>query len=89
VKRSEHPCCVPGCENVCPREYPFCYSCWLDVPKELRAAVRKELARRTNPDLDDSALYFAVSAAKASVAESIDEDHTWEKAYKAAGSPEL
>lgn len=92
MKRSEHRCCVPGCENACPRAYPFCASCWRKVPKELRAPVREELAKRTTPALDRSALYYAVSAATASVQDSLPLQpgvSSWERAYKAAGSPEL
>jgi hypothetical protein len=89
MKRSEHKCQVPECENACPREYPFCASCWRQVPRELRAPVRKELAKRSTPDLDRSALYYAVSAAVASVRVGQVSEPNWERAWVAAGLPEL
>ncbi len=58
------------------------------MPKELRKPVRAELAKRATPELDRSALYYAVSAAAASVAETEQQESPsvrfWEQAYEAA-----
>ena len=89
MKRSEHICITLGCEHSCPREYPFCASCWRRVPADERKAVRDELAKRGTSDIDRAALYYAVSRAAASVCESDAIDSVWERAYKRAGQPEL
>lgn len=92
MKRSEHKCAVPTCENPCPREYPFCATCWRKVPAEQRVRVREELAKRGTPDMDRSGIYYAVTAAAASagdVPQWTPETLSWERAWRAAGSPEL
>jgi hypothetical protein len=91
MKKSEHNCSTPGCENVCNREYPFCATCWRQVPAELRKPVRQELAKRGTPDLDRSALYYAVTSAAASVQEpqTTTASSSWERAWNAAGAPPL
>lgn len=89
MKRNEHNCCVPTCENICPRAYPFCATCWRQVPKDLRADVLREIGKRATPDLDRSALFYAVSVASASVEEKTSNDDSWERVWAAAGSPEL
>jgi hypothetical protein len=86
VKRSEHICATPDCGNTCPREYPFCASCWRRVPKELRAEVRAGLSKRGTSDLDASELYFAVAGAAASVREVEAVGNFWERAQEARRS---
>jgi hypothetical protein len=91
VKRSEHKCAVSSCTTMCPRENPFCLRCWMSVPAALRDAVWAELDKRQTPDLDRSALYFAVQAAAAAVTETqiTPGAKTWERLWRKAGSPEL
>lgn len=90
MKRSEHTCAVRGCDKTCPREYPFCSSCWYQVPPEQRKAVRDAL-RQGGADV--GALHYAVATAAASAA-GLSEVRSgavahWEAAYARAGSPEL
>lgn len=86
MKRSEHSCAA--CGQPAKREYPFCLSCWHDVPKELRKAVRDALR-------DEEALRDAVARAAASVeglnepAEMSEAAFNWNLAYIKAGSPKL
>lgn len=92
MKKSEHKCATPTCDNPCPREYPFCATCWRRVPKEQRARVREELDKRGTPDMNRSGIYYAVAEAAASAAESpqwTPATLQWERAWRAAGSPEL
>jgi len=92
MKRNEHLCAVESCGNVCPKAYPFCTGCWRAVPKDLKAPVLAELAKKKTIDLDRSALYYAVTAAAASVNESSATSSTtneWETIWENAGAPEL
>ncbi len=90
MKRSEHSCAA--CGQPAKREYPFCLSCWRDVPKELRKAVRDALGAG-----DDDAARDAVARAAASVeglhepepAEMTEAVWGWNLAYLKAGSPKL
>lgn len=91
MKRSQHECYTAGCDTLCSREYPFCASCWRKVPKELRARVREELAKRKTPDLDRSGLYLAINTAAASIQEQLAGTcaREWEDVYKRAGKPAI
>jgi hypothetical protein len=61
------------------------------VPKDLKQPVRDALALRGTPDLDRSALYYAVTNAAASVPSFVDTPgaQRWERLWKKAGLPEL
>jgi hypothetical protein len=90
VKRSEHICAAEGCANACPRDYPFCYSCWMGVPPEMRKSVRAALAARGTAELDRSDLYRAVSEAIAFLRVSNSPAiKAWDAIYTAAGRPEI
>lgn len=93
MKKSGHPCAVPGCDAAAPSEHPLCLSCWYRVPPELRKPVRAELKKA---ERDEAALYDAVARAAASVA-GLDEEpapqteavYNWELAYLKAGKPSM
>ena len=93
MRRGQHLCSVPRCENFCPKQYPFCAPCWRKVSREERAEVVAELARCGG---DPSALRFVIAAAAESV-RVLSGSETgavpgwwfWEVAYHAAGAPEL
>jgi hypothetical protein len=93
MKRSEHKCAVETCANICPRAYPFCYSCWLDVPAELRKEVRQALKAGATERVASAPLVDVVRAAAASVREvelsGSSMWASWERAYLRAGSPEF
>ena len=94
MKRSGHPCAVPGCDGLAPPEHPLCLSCWYRVPPELRKPVRAELKKA---ERDEAALYDAVARAAASVAGLGREGPVvmteavwnWELAYLKAGKPSM
>lgn len=92
MKRSDRKCSVPACDNPSPQEYPFCHGHWVRVPPDLALRVREEIAKRGTPDLDRSALYYAVTEAATVAADApqwTSATLQWERAWRAAGSPEL
>jgi hypothetical protein len=93
MRRGQHLCSVPSCENFCPKQYPLCAPCWRKVPREERAEVVKELARCGG---DPGSLRFAIAAATESVRVLAGSKTRtapgwwfWEMAYLEAGAPEL
>lgn len=92
MKRNGHPCAA--CDRPARQAYPFCSFCWLRVPKELRDAVRVELAKE---EPDEAVLRDAVARAAASVEglhepeaqEMTEAIFNWNLAYLKAGSPSL
>ena len=91
MARRQHLCSVPGCENLCLKNYPFCASCWWQVSGAERAEIVQGMAKQTS-DEDPEALRFAIAGA----IESVRAKTTWgprylfwEYAYYEAGQPEL
>lgn len=91
MRREQHLCSVPGCRNLCPRQYPFCASCWRKVPRGERAEVVEELAKCVGDEYP-SALRVVLAAAAESVRAVTAPGPGywfWELAYHDAGRPEL